>query len=52
MQIKTRNQMEEQLSWIEETMQGEFDALFFSHLPYYNLAGTSPKMNPEGNPKR
>ncbi len=47
-----KSKWKEQLSWIDETMQGEFDALFvFMHLPYYNLAGSSPKMNPEGNPK-
>lgn len=47
-----KSKWKEQLAWIDETMQGEFNALFiFMHQPYYNLSGSSPKMNPNGNPK-
>ena len=47
-----KSKWKEQLAWIEQTMAEDFDVLFvFMHLPYYNLAGTSPKMNLEGTPK-
>ena len=42
----------EQLLWLDEVTKGDFEAVFiFVHQPWYNLAGSSPKMNPAGNPE-
>ena len=42
----------EQMLWLDEVTKGDFEAVFiFVHQPWYNLAGSSPKMNPEGNPE-
>ena len=47
-----KSRWNEQLAWIEETIQGKYDGMFvFIHLPWYNLAGMAPKMNPDEAPE-
>ena len=42
----------EQMLWLDEVTKGDFEAMFiFIHLPWYNLAGASPDMNPNGEPE-
>ena len=42
----------EQQLWLDEVTKGDFDSMFvFVHLPWYNLAGSTPKMNPNGHPE-
>jgi hypothetical protein len=47
-----KSRWNEQLAWIDDSVQGDYEGLFiFMHSPWYNLAGASPEMNPQNNPR-
>ena len=47
-----KSRWNEQLLWIDEAIKGEYDAMIiFVHLPWYNLAGSNPQMNPDDAPR-
>ena len=42
----------EQMLWLEEVTKGDFEAAFvFIHQPWYDLSGSTPKMNEGGHPE-